>query len=1147
MLLSISCFTLQAQECGTDLYHQHLLNNNQQYRERYEAMEEKYVESMLQKQRSTQNSSFLRSVDNICEEQVYIVPVVVHVLHIGEPIGNGINISDAQIKGAIDQLNKDFRNQSGVSVNISIQFVLATLDPNGNPTIGINRINASALPEYSSCGVKFNFTNNITCGVSPDNITNTIFWDNTRYLNIGIVNLLDNGNYAGVSMGLNGVFVTSIAMRSSSRTLTHEVGHSFNLGHTFLGDSNNNCPANNNCLVDGDKVCDTPPHRQIDCTITPSNCYTSGVWTNSIYNFMSYCSGNRDRFTLGQKQRMRISILNSSFIDKFIMDNCLPYNSLREVGILGLTTPYYNCESSFLPRLLIKNYAIIPLRALKIVRQINGLKDTLNIINLNISARDTSTLILREIPLNIGDNMVSLEIIDINGLGVDSFIYNNKICKQISYNLPTNVYPHCADFETAYFPIGWRYEGSIDTFTLPANRCDSKGKKALILQGANDLNSTIMMSKITSNTIDLRQAKSSKLIYSRAHRRNTQGRISFNIETSEDCGKTFKYLKVLDDVFGTLETVPISPSTTTFIPQNCQDWKNDTIDLTKFKGKQILLEFKVWGNGSPNNFFIDNLCIETCDLETKALVTNISCQGQNTGVAHLTLSGDTTGISFKWSNGQTTQSLQNAPAGRYTVIAKNIKQCADTVSVQITEPSQINSSVSVTPIKCSGGTASAQINATGGNGTLSFKWSNGKTGSRVDSLVAGNYTITITDSLNCTIFKNVTIESPPVLTSSLIVNPTTCEKKNGRIEIQVGGGTLPYVYALDSSLFQNSNIFQNLPSGMHTAKVKDANGCETQTAVTITNQGEAVNLTISGNTTACKGDTIVLAVVSGLNTYAWSNGQRTASTKVTQTGNYSVTATNASGCTGNTSISITFREAVNLNISGNTTACKGDTILLSVASGLTTYTWSNGQTTASTKVTQTDNYSVTATNASGCTGNTSINVTFNPRPKADFGFNVQGGKSQFVSLSADTNSTTIYRWDLGNGTTSNLKNPIGNYSADGIYYICLWLTNGTGCKDSICKQINISRVAVQDISNEFKVCIYPNPNNGQFVATVSASDKETDITIQNSRGQVIWKGRIAVGQESRDIQLADAANGLYFVSYRNGEGLIKTVKFVINR
>lgn len=101
-------------------------------------------------------------------------------------------------------------------------------------------------------------------------------------------------------------------------------------------------------------------------------------------------------------------------------------------------------------------------------------------------------------------------------------------------------------------------------------------------------------------------------------------------------------------------------------------------------------------------------------------------------------------------------------------------------------------------------------------------------------------------------------------------------------------------------------------------------------------------------------------------------------------------------------------------------------------------------------------------------------------------------------------------------------------------------------KDNKAEYSPIRSISI-DKQDKSIIKIYPNPNNGQFVATITISDKDTEFSIQNSRGQVIWKGIIAAGQESRNIQLEQATNGLYFVSYRNSQGFINNSKFVINR
>ena len=87
---------------------------------------------------------------------IYTIPVVVHVLHTGESIGNGTNISDAQIQSSIDNLNDVYRGRTTNSpVDFEIEFALAQQDPNCNAHTGINRINASSVPNYTSKGVDY--------------------------------------------------------------------------------------------------------------------------------------------------------------------------------------------------------------------------------------------------------------------------------------------------------------------------------------------------------------------------------------------------------------------------------------------------------------------------------------------------------------------------------------------------------------------------------------------------------------------------------------------------------------------------------------------------------------------------------------------------------------------------------------------------------------------------------------------------------------------------------------------------------------------------------------------------------------------------------------------------------------------------------
>jgi hypothetical protein len=299
----------QGADCATDHIHNNLMQTDSVYRKQIHLLESQ-VEDNIQKH----SNITLRST-------LYTIPVVVHVIHLGEPIGTGSNISDVQIQQAIAGLNDRFRNINGLGADIEMEFCLASTDPDGNSTNGINRINGASVPNYLAEGIKP--TGNTCSAAAETAIKDLSRWPVSDYYNIWVVSEICNGSFVGYASypigGLyDGLVIVSTSMTSNSGTLPHEMGHGFFLYHTFNGDGGNAyCPVDTNCLVDGDYVCDTPPHKQGDCgSINP--CTTLGVWDNSRYNYMAYCP-LVNRFTQGQKDRIiatlmvepRASLLNS--------------------------------------------------------------------------------------------------------------------------------------------------------------------------------------------------------------------------------------------------------------------------------------------------------------------------------------------------------------------------------------------------------------------------------------------------------------------------------------------------------------------------------------------------------------------------------------------------------------------------------------------------------------------------------------------------------------------------------------------------------------------------------------------------------------------------------------------------------------------
>jgi hypothetical protein len=315
--------------CATVEYEQFLQENNPKRLK--EAQFEAWLSPLVAKHKAQRTSS------KTAKSAVIItIPVVVHVIHNGEAIGTAPNITDAQVESQITVLNQDFRKMSGtpgfnsdpVGADIEIEFVLAKVDPNGNPTNGIEHINMGQL-SWS--------TDDIDAIVKPATV-----WDSTQYMNMWSVKFSDNTllGYAQFpdSSGLSGLgtlngasttdgVVSSFDVFGSSdfggtfllaapydkgRTMSHEVGHFLGLRHIW-GDGNIEEVTTLPFCVATDYCEDTPTARwpNYDCDEVYDSC-TAIAGIDMVENYMDYTTDQcMNIFTQNQKDRIVTVMTNS--------------------------------------------------------------------------------------------------------------------------------------------------------------------------------------------------------------------------------------------------------------------------------------------------------------------------------------------------------------------------------------------------------------------------------------------------------------------------------------------------------------------------------------------------------------------------------------------------------------------------------------------------------------------------------------------------------------------------------------------------------------------------------------------------------------------------------------------------------------------
>ncbi|MFD2524069.1 Ig-like domain-containing protein [Emticicia soli] len=395
-------------------------------------------------------------------------------------------------------------------------------------------------------------------------------------------------------------------------------------------------------------------------------------------------------------------------------------------------------------------------------------------------------------------------------------------------------------------------------------------------------------------------------------------------------------------------------------------------------------------------------------------------------------------------------SASSIHSGTYIVTVTNANSCTATASIIIQQPNALTAAITGTNVNCNGGNnGNATVMPSGGTAPYTYQWSNNAgTSATANNLTARVYTVTVTDSKNCTATATINITQPPVLTSTIVGTNVNCNGgNNGSATVTPSGGTAPYAYQWSNNAGTSATA-NNLSARIYTVTITDSKGCTATATINIT-QPPVLTSTIVGTNVNCNGGNNGSATVTPSGgtspyTYQWSNNVGTSATANNLTARvYTVTVTDAKNCIATATINITQPDALVATANSNSPVCVGQTLTLT-ASGSTNYSWkgpngysSQSQNSGIDKVTSVAAgiYTVTVSNAIGCNVTATVNVVIYDLPQAPTVTGASRCDAGSLTLRADGCAGGVIQWyDAQIG---------GNMLGTGITFATTTLTQST--------------------------------------------------------------------------------------------------------
>ncbi len=553
---------------------------------------------------------------------------------------------------------------------------------------------------------------------------------------------------------------------------------------------------------------------------------------------------------------------------------------------------------------------------------------------------------------------------------------------------------------------------------------------------------------------------------------------------------------------------------------------------------------------------------------------DVDCKDDNTGMAVVSVTGETGTLEYSWENGAGTSvggnndTITSLVADAYYVTVIDDNDTAHT-SVNISEPQvALSSTINGLDVKCAGASDGIiELTVNGGTLPYSYDWNNGAKTEDLNGVPPDIYTVDVIDANGCTTSESLQILGPvPISLDITIEQGISCYgNTDGRVKATAEGGT-PYgadskYYIWDDPAHQNSRTADNLEPGTYTVTVTDLNECKTTGSVSLV---EPDLLVVTANhTNGCNNvdDGAVQLTVSGGTldyTYDWSNFDTTKNILELAPGDYTVTVTDANGCKDTSMAMIINPPAINISSASATdvTGCYGDstaTIDVDVSGGTGELTYSLIPSAAPSNDSGSfiniprGKYIVRILDENTCADTTDTLTVSEPGllvvdsvAVIDASTQTSGNGSITVYCTGGTEPLT---YTLGPAAIATNQTGIFSSLDTGTYNVSI--TDDNACGPAIREDIKVGSLTKIKSVTSNEITVYPNPSDGKI--TIELAEKlseDLSVMILNNSGQSILVNTFKKGTVKKVFDLSDYPAGVYYLQM-NGAGLMVNKKITI--